>query len=185
MAGNMDFCDLLTDRIFRLGFSCRRCTACCSAVEKDSNLVLVSAPEVRVIQEATAMAWEDVCEPYPEMIDDAAGCRYTLAWALRRTGGHCVFLTNDGLCAIYEHRPWICRTYPFMLDREELVAFTCPGICDPCTKEEAATLADELIQRRDFEEEDAMQVQENLETATLPPAGTVVVDSEGVKIING
>ena len=185
MTGDRNFRDQLTDRIFEMGFSCRRCTACCSPVEEDSNLVLVSAPEVRVILEATEMAWDDVCEPYPEMIEVPSGCHYTLAWALRRNEGRCIFLQDDGRCAIYEHRPWICRTYPFLLDGEELMAFTCPGIDDPCTREEAGALADELIQRQNFEEEDAMQVQKNLEKATLPSGGTVVIDSEGVTIING
>lgn len=185
MKSDRDFQSQLADRIFQTGVSCRRCTACCSAVEENSNLVLVSAPEVRVILEATGMARDDICEPYPEMIDDPAGCRYTLAWALRRTEEHCIFLQDNGRCAIYENRPWICRTYPFLLDGEELVSFTCPGIGDPCTREEASALADVLIQRRNFEEEDAMQVQEHLERATLPPGGIVVIDSEGVTIING
>ena len=185
MTGDRDFHDRIADRIFQIGFSCRRCTACCSAVEEDSNLVLVSAPEVRVILKGTGMAWDDVCEPYPEMIDGPKGCQYTLAWALRRNEDHCIFLQDDGRCAIYEHRPWICRTYPFLLDGEELVAFTCPGIGDPCTEKEAAALADELIKRRNFEEKDAMQIQKNFEESTLPPQGIVVVDSEGVTIING
>jgi len=185
MTDDTDFRDQLADRIFQMGFSCRHCTACCSVVEEDSNLVLVSAPEVRMILEATGLTWDDICEPYPEMIDGPAGSQYTLAWALRRTEDHCIFLQDDGRCAIYEQRPWICRTYPFLLDGEELVAFTCPGVRDPCTEEEAATLADELIQRQKFEEEDAMQVQIHLEKATLPPSGVVVIDSEGVTIING
>ncbi len=33
-------------------------------------------------------------------------------YRLRNVNGHCVFLTAEGKCSIYEHRPLGCRLYP-------------------------------------------------------------------------
>ena len=33
---------------------------------------------------------------------------------LRNVNGRCVFLNDDGLCRIYEHRPIGCRLYPII-----------------------------------------------------------------------
>lgn len=30
--------------------------------------------------------------------------------------GSCTFLSQEGLCQIHEHRPWICRVFPYHLD---------------------------------------------------------------------
>jgi len=38
--------------------------------------------------------------------------------SLKRVGGKCVFLENDR-CSVHEHRPQVCRSFPF---------FTCLGV---------------------------------------------------------
>ncbi|OYT58566.1 zinc/iron-chelating domain-containing protein [Euryarchaeota archaeon ex4484_178] len=42
---------------------------------------------------------------------------------LRNVNGKCVFLDENGLCKIYEHRPEGCRFYPFLYDpdRDEII----------------------------------------------------------------
>ncbi len=35
-------------------------------------------------------------------------------WRLRNIDGRCVFLGEDGMCKIYEHRPIGCRLYPLI-----------------------------------------------------------------------
>ncbi len=46
-----------------------------------------------------------------------------------RKGGSCVFLNEtDGLCKIYENRPYYCREYPFKFFGREIKIITdCPG----------------------------------------------------------
>lgn len=35
-------------------------------------------------------------------------------WRLKNINGRCVFLGENGLCKIYEHRPLGCRLYPLI-----------------------------------------------------------------------
>ena len=39
-------------------------------------------------------------------------------YRLRNSGGRCVFLRDDGRCAIYRFRPLGCRVYPLIFDEE-------------------------------------------------------------------
>jgi hypothetical protein len=52
--------------------------------------------------------------------------------ALRRLSGFCLFLDSQQRCAVYDHRPERCRTYPFLWTtyaRTELdVHLSCPGL---------------------------------------------------------
>lgn len=52
----------------------------------------------------------------------------------KREDGRCVFL-KDGECSIYDHRPLVCKCYPFSIEevRPDLYVFEpnleeCPGI---------------------------------------------------------
>lgn len=38
------------------------------------------------------------------------------SWQLANLGGHCVFLSADGACTVYEVRPEGCELYPLVLD---------------------------------------------------------------------
>jgi Fe-S-cluster containining protein len=67
------------------------------------------------------------------------------AWfpALRqREDGHCVFYGDDGRCTIYEHRPMLCRSFPYQLDLERLelrYSERCPSRkTDPAAAEDLA-----------------------------------------------
>ena len=111
----------LAARIKAIGFQCQGCSDCCRRVADESNLVMVGPPEIRQLCSATGRAWREIAEPYPEFIEDGQGMRYTFGWCLKRTADRCMFLEDDR-CAVYDHRPWICRTYPFMLGEEGLVA---------------------------------------------------------------
>ena len=176
--------DDVTDRVGSIGFECRECSACCRRVAGDSNLVIVSPAEVRVIMAATGMAWDEVAEPYPDFIDAGNGGEYTLAWCIRRTADACIFLRN-GRCSIYANRPWICRTYPFMLDGDDLLVSECPGIGVPLSPGAAHDLAAELCRRQAAEAAEEAGVRAVYRRVRVPPGERVVIDSEGVKVIYG
>jgi Fe-S-cluster containining protein len=38
---------------------------------------------------------------------------------LKNVNGKCIFLDNNGLCRIYNHRPEGCKFYPFIYDVEK------------------------------------------------------------------
>ncbi|MDV2481710.1 YkgJ family cysteine cluster protein [Methanoculleus sp. Wushi-C6] len=176
--------DDVAGRVGTIGFRCRGCGACCRRVAEDSNLVLVSPAEVRAIMAATTMAWDEVAEPYPEFIDAGNGGEYTLAWCVRRTADACIFLC-EGRCSIYAHRPWICRTYPFMLVDDDLMVSECPGIGAPISPRDAQALGADLCSRQAAEGAEEAGLRGVFERTTVPPGRRAVIDSEGVKVVHG
>ncbi|HOI13787.1 MAG TPA: YkgJ family cysteine cluster protein [Methanoculleus sp.] len=167
-----------------IGFRCGECGACCRRVAEDSNLVLVSPAEVRAIMAATNMTWDEVAEPYPDFIDAGNGGKYTLAWCLRRTADACIFL-RGGRCSVYAHRPWICRTYPFMLVDDELAVSECPGLGAPLSPCDARNAATDLCRRQAAETAEEAGIRAVYRKASVPPEKRVVIDSEGVKVLDG
>ncbi|NLA39076.1 MAG: YkgJ family cysteine cluster protein [Methanomicrobiales archaeon] len=176
--------DEIADRITSIGFRCRGCGDCCRCVAKDSNLVIVSPAEVRAIMAATGMTWDEIAGPYPDFIDAEGGGEYTLAWCIRRTADACIFL-SDGRCSIYAHRPWICRTYPFMLLDDDLLVSECPGLGSPISTDAANGIATGLCRRQAAEEAEEAGVRAACRRAWIPPGGRVVIDSEGMKVLDG
>ncbi|MCK9277975.1 MAG: YkgJ family cysteine cluster protein [Methanoculleus sp.] len=176
--------DDVTDRIDSVGFRCRGCGACCRRVAEDSNLVIVSPAEVRAIMAVTGMAWDEVAEPYPDFIDAGNGGEYTLAWCIRRTAKACIFL-QDGRCSVYAHRPWLCRTYPFMLVDDDLFVSECPGLGTPLPPSSAHDAAADLCGRQAAEAAEEAGIRAVYQRATVPPGKRAVIDSEGVKVLHG
>jgi Fe-S-cluster containining protein len=86
---------------------------------------MVGREEISTIMKSTGLSFEEIVVPYPDRIVEG-GRTYTFGWVLRRNGDRCQFLKESG-CAIYESRPWICRTYPFMLDEDGLSIHPCEG----------------------------------------------------------
>jgi len=167
-------------------FTCRRCGACCTEIEPGSNLVLVSPGEVRAIMARTGQAFEEVAEPYPDTIREGER-EYTFGWAVRREHGRCIFLQDQG-CSVYEVRPWICRTYPFMLENGVLRIFPCSGTGTTdreISLDHAGKIAEDLFTRQRSEEEEEERVATVLSQVTIPPGRMVVIDGEGMKVING
>jgi Fe-S-cluster containining protein len=176
--------DDVANRVGSFGFHCRECGACCRRVAEDSNLVLVSPAEVRAIMAATGMTWDEVAEPYPDFIDAGNGGEYTFAWCIRRTADACIFL-RDGRCSVYAHRPWICRTYPFMLVDDDLLVSECSGLGKPLSPGDAHDAAADLCRRQAAEAAEEAGLRAVYREATVPPGKRAVIDSEGVKVLNG
>jgi hypothetical protein len=176
--------DVLAARIRKIGFSCTACGTCCRTDATDPGYVMVSCGEVRAIMAATGLPWDRIVEPYPEALDDGDGRRYTLGWCVRRDGTACRFL-EAGRCSVYADRPWICRTYPFMLDGDELTVSACEGLGRPVSFAAALQIAHDLILRRAAEEEDAARIKTVLATAPRPAGPFIVIDSEGMKVTDG
>lgn len=174
----------LADKIKSIGFGCFRCGACCRCVSHESNLVMVSPDEVRAVISASGLAWDTIAEPYPEVIVGNLSARYTLGWCLRRENDRCQFLMEKQ-CTIYPNRPWICRTYPFVLDGDDLAVSACEGLGQAISDQEACNLAYNLLQRRRAEEEEERQVQKVLQHASIPTGKLVVIDTDGVRVIDG
>jgi Fe-S-cluster containining protein len=141
---------------------------------------MVSPPEIRRIMNATGLSWDEVAEPYPEFIRVDDGTLYTFEWCIKRKDRTCAFL-EDRRCSIYPVRPWICRTYPFMLDGEDLLVFSCAGTGESMKREEAEVLAGELVKRRQAETEEEEKVREIMKKVSMPQ-GKVVIDGEGMKV---
>lgn len=171
--------DALAREIAEIGFACTGCGDCCRGVGEDGSLVMVGRAEAHRVAAAAGLSFGQAVEPFPGEIEvRGRACR--LGWALvRDERGACRFHAAQG-CAVYEARPWICRTYPFMLDGDRLVASECPGLGAPISGEDARALAADLLARRETEEAEAAGVRDVLARADLPADGTVVIDAEGV-----
>lgn len=172
----------IAERIHELGFSCAQCGDCCRRLPDDNNLVMVSPPEIRRISETCSLARDEIAEPYPESIGLADGTALTFGWAIRRIQGECRFF-NNGTCLVYGSRPWICRTYPFMIDGEELIVFPCRGIGGAIGKEAALSLAHDLLFRKDAEEEEEEKIRKVLISPLPKGKGRLIVDSDGVTVL--
>ena len=167
-----------------MGFSCTRCGGCCRGESGDDHLVMVAPHEVREILRSAGARWDEVAEPFPCFIRHGEAGFHTFEWCLRRNGDRCRFLDAESGCAIYPSRPWICRTYPFVIDEGELLVFPCPGLGAELTIAEAEVLAAELSARERFEREEEDRIRSVLTRAPLPPE-RVVIDGEGVKVLHG
>lgn len=174
--------DILTRRIREIGFSCTRCGTCCRGTEGDANLVMVSPGELDCLVLETKQDTATIAEPYPDCIETADGGSITFEWCLRRNVYDCIFLEEDR-CTVYRARPWICRTYPFMLDDEHLIISPCEGIGQNISKEEAGHLAGLLLQRRQEEQQEEKLVRNVLSASRIPPGKRVRIDSRGVQVL--
>ena len=167
-------------KIQAIGFRCSRCGDCCRDGESGTVRVLVGPAEIRRISAASGLGWDDLAEPYPEWIEVGGGAYFTFAWGLRRRGGEGSLLTPQG-CSVYADRPRICRTYPFMLDGENLIASECPGLGTPIPWEDAVSIARDLLERKQQEEEEDVRMLAAFACTPLPRGKRVVIDSEGMK----
>ena len=174
----------LAGKIRSIGFRCTQCGTCCRCGETDSNLVMVFPDEIRSIISVCGRSWNSVAQPYPETIDHQNGARSTFGWCLRRENNHCHFL-KENLCAIYDQRPWICRTYPFFLEDNELKVSRCEGLGEVISEQDAIMIASHLLQRQRAEEEEAQSVRQVLQLTQIPSGACVVIDSEGVRAFDG
>lgn len=172
----------LAAEIQNIGFSCLACGECCRG---EDNSVLVFPHEIRCIQHATGLSWQEVAAPPEEGEWDREGYFHTLEWRLAKAGDACRFY-QEGRCAIYSVRPMLCRTYPFYLEGEELMASECQGLGREIEGREAEKLAQRLIARRITETEEAIALLERYRDFPRGPPGEkgiMVHDSEGDHII--
>ncbi len=167
----------------RIGFSCLRCGDCCRPESPDSNLVMVSPGEVRRLVDWTRLSSEMLAEPYPGEVDAGRGVTMTFGRVLRRPGGNCLFYGEKGQCRAYGARPWICRTYPFMLGEDSLLVFPCRGLGTPCGIGKARSIARDLLERREAEREEEEAIRDVITRTPLPRGGRLLVDSEGVQVL--
>jgi Fe-S-cluster containining protein len=94
--------EVLTKETFR----CVKCGECCRPVVK------LTKEDITQIEEAGHKKADFVVvDPNNNITQDT----------LKRVKGVCIFLKKDGeefVCSLYEHRPDVCRKYPFV-GREE------------------------------------------------------------------
>ena len=162
-----------------IGFECIRCGTCCSAVEPDSNLVMVTPAEIREIMEGYGLSWQEIAKPYPEKISHGMDHSFTIGWCIHRIHGNCRFLENSA-CRIYQNRPWICRTYPFVLDGDTVRTHPCPGLGREISHKDAVAIAKYLLDRKEAEEADEEKIRAVLQKGKIPSGIFVVIDGEGI-----
>lgn len=172
----------LVRRIRETGFSCTRCGSCCRGTPDDMNLVMVSPEEIDGIREKTGHDPVFFTEPYPESVSTGSGGSITFERCLRRNPDACLFLSG-GSCTVYESRPWICRTFPFMLAEGKLLVSACEGLGQEIDEDHASHLARELVARNDKEREEEEKVRQILAAGNIPDGKAVLIDGRGLTVI--
>jgi Fe-S-cluster containining protein len=172
----------LARRIREIGFSCTRCGDCCTGTGTDANLVMVMPEEIDRISRGSGDCPDDFAEPYPESIGMHSGGSITFERCLRRSSSGCTFLSGNS-CRVYPCRPWICRTYPFMLDDDELRVFACNGLGKEITTDEAGELARQLLKRKEEERKEEERVRQVLASVPVPEGKRVLIDGRGLTVI--
>jgi Fe-S-cluster containining protein len=108
-----------------ISFECQRCAKCCGDTPKRKRKVLMLEREVEQISHITNLKPEEFSTP----ASGSEPYRYTMI----KQEGKCVFL-KGAVCQIYNHRPLLCRFFPFCLEQvgSEIFEFNyseeCPGI---------------------------------------------------------
>ncbi len=107
--------DELTEIIREVGFTCDLCGRCCT--RRFNGHVFLFPDEAEKIRAIAPLALEP-----PPVYDtcDQNGVLYVSGYTIRSKNdqsGSCWFF-EGGKCQIYNQRPGICRTYPYMLHRE-------------------------------------------------------------------
>lgn len=167
----------IADKIISMGYNCLRCAKCCMEDYGD-NTVSVFPFEIRRISEKTGLKWEDIAVPAPSDDRDDAGNIHTFEWILKKNGD-CAFLEN-GLCKIYEFRPYICSTYPFYLLEGRLMVSECEGIGSAISDEDAMKTAALLKERYITEIRESIALLEKFGGFKPGGRGNICVhDSEG------
>lgn len=174
---------VIEDEIREIGFECRGCGDCC---RRDVEVVVFPG-DIRAIMGAKGLDWLDVAGPNPIGDEDCSGRYRAFEWVLRRrTNGECIFYESG--CRIYEHRPLLCRTYPFYIHDGALGVSECPSVGDGGCP---TGLARDLKRRWIREIEEAIGLLERFETYCIARRGVplsghnrvVVYDSEGAHIL--
>jgi hypothetical protein len=167
----------LADEIKQTGFKCIQCGKCCRE-EYGDNTVAVFPFEIRCICEKTGMDWNEVVLPTPSGDTDSEGNIHTFEWVIR-TNGDCIFL-KDGMCSVYEERPYICKTYPFYLYEERLMVCKCEGLGAGMSELESREMASLLKERYIREITESISLFEKFKEFNPGGRGNVCVhDSDG------
>ncbi len=166
----------LADEIKSIGFKCNNCAQCCRA-EYGDNTVVIFPFEIRRICGKTGLGRDDFVIPTPSEDMDSQGNIHTFEWVIRKNGD-CVFL-REGLCKIYECRPYICKTYPFYLLDGQLMTSECQGLGGRISNEKSLKLAVLLKERYIAEIKESVALLERF-NGFNPGRGSICVhDSEG------
>lgn len=98
------------------GYQCECCASCCREMVVPVNdadvkrLMEISGLQPTGIVGFFSSRHVDYDADSPLWVRTRSGPRIM---ALKRTGKGCRFLTHDGRCRFYEHRPSTCRTFPY------------------------------------------------------------------------
>jgi len=93
----------------RVTWGCHRCSGCCQDTANHSRRIRLLATEVIKISKETGIPVEQFAYETQDR---------TYRYEMRKSNGACYFL-NGNRCILYDHRPLVCRFYPFEMRNEE------------------------------------------------------------------
>jgi Fe-S-cluster containining protein len=123
----------MTNSSFRyptnLHFNCSKCGLCCGDTSTKQRHILLTEQDAEHVANATD-------QPISDFADAINGWEPYIYEMHKAQDGKCRFLQNNQ-CLIYDHRPLICRFYPFELSTASDGVYVfcetneCPSISNP------------------------------------------------------
>ncbi|MDK2892975.1 YkgJ family cysteine cluster protein [Methanohalophilus sp.] len=161
---NLDI-DSIASQIMSIGFECIRCGKCCRGSFGDNSVLLNSEDmtllEKQSLKDGFVIPMIDLSDKEQWQLVDKNGILHTFGWMLKRTPDmDCIFLNNNSECQIYDHRPYLCRTYPFFLNNGKLEVCECEGLGKFISLEAARNLAVHVVHRKVVELMDTIKIYE-------------------------
>jgi len=102
-----------------LGWDCTRCGACCRDAGGRERRILLLETDI------SRLEGQHGSEEFAEPIRG----REPFVAEMRKIGGMCFFLSDDG-CSAYDRRALLCRMYPFWVERSgDLFIIRADGAC--------------------------------------------------------
>jgi len=93
----------------RVCWRCQRCSECCrDAPNHLRRIRLLPMEAVEISKETSIPVEQFACETQDQ----------TYRYEMSKPNGACYFL-NGNQCRLYDHRPLVCRFYPFEMKNEE------------------------------------------------------------------
>ena len=98
------------------GKKCKSETHCCRFEWEP----IIQFPDVEEIKKFYGYKIEDFCEPsmHCSTSDKSQEQLRTFNFELKKIDGRCIFLDKEDHCKIYEHRPFLCKRWPYKFNVE-------------------------------------------------------------------
>ena len=93
--------------------SCRKCGKCCRSTDLEKRIVIIYPSDLIHISNTLHISKKEFIHKYCEKDDIQCEGYVIKIYMLKNINNQCIFLSDNNLCEIFEHRPIQCRKAPY------------------------------------------------------------------------